>query len=44
VIRQPAPKTAPTTGPLTPLEIGQFSYRDGVWYVQPVKKSVSTKK
>ena len=22
------------TGPLTPLEIGHFSFRDGVWYVQ----------
>jgi hypothetical protein len=33
--QQPKRKQAPKTGPLTPLEIGRFSYRDGVWYVLP---------
>jgi hypothetical protein len=38
------PKTPskPQTGPLSPQQIGLFSFRDGVWYVQP-KAPKSTK-
>ncbi|MDB5101656.1 MAG: hypothetical protein JWM80_6077 [Cyanobacteria bacterium RYN_339] len=43
MIRTPEAKQAPKTGPLSPLEIGQFSYRDGVWYVQ-AKPAPKTKR
>lgn len=29
-------KNQPTqTGPLNPADVGQFTYRDGVWYLSP---------
>ena len=32
-------KTNPikVTGPLSPADLGQFTYRDGIWYLNPIK-------
>jgi len=37
MIQKPERKQAPKSGPLTPLAGGQFSYRDGVWYLTPAQ-------
>lgn len=34
-------QTTVQTGPLNPAEIGQFTYRDGVWYLSPSPLTIS---
>ena len=34
-------KTTKQTGPLNPAEVGQFAFRDGVWYLTPALKTAA---
>lgn len=35
-MKQPQPKKpSAQTGPLNPATVGQFTFRDGVWYLKP---------